>query len=222
MCMLNSYIWRRVFPLPHALPCVSMYWFVNVQFWFCKWCHKLCSSEAPKPINRVTRKQDCRALHCYLTFALTTRHFRNKQAMDPWLRKLQVDSKSSCLILLTHSSCTAGVALLPPLTLAPKMTHGCLPCSESCSELGVMPGHVHDTHLLVCCSSWTAAWDVTCPFPTEGNLAQEQNVDLLWTREFIAAGLQKLRCLCFRKTLSCRGFQLELPYCALRQSAMMP
>lgn len=108
LAMLNSYIWGWGFPLPHALPCVLIYWFVNIQFWFCKWCHELWGSETLKPINRVMRKQDCRSLRCYLTFALTMKHFRNKQAIYLWLWKLQADSKS-CLISyhphLTHCQC---------------------------------------------------------------------------------------------------------------------
>lgn len=157
LAMLNSSIWRWGFPLPHTLSCVLIYWFVNIQFWFCKWCHKLWGSETLKPINRVMRKQECISLHCYLTFALTIRHFKNKQAIYLWLWKLQADSKSSCLI--THSSCTASAVLLPPLTLAPKITHvWCLPCDKSevdraITPLGAMMGYAHDTCLLVCCSS---------------------------------------------------------------------
>lgn len=151
-----------------------VYSYVNIQFWFCKWCHKLWGSETQKPINRVMRKQDCRSLHCYLTFALTIKHFRNKQAMDPRLRKLQADSKSSCLILHHQSSCTGSTVLLPPLTLAPKITHACLPCGESGVDRAITPsGCPRYTSLSVLffpkADSLNAAWDVTCPFPVEGN-----------------------------------------------------
>lgn len=178
--MLNSYIWRWEFPLPHTLPCVLIYWFVNTQFWFCKWCHKLHGSETLKPINTVVRKQDCRSLHCYLTFALTTEHFRNKQAMDPWLRKLQAYS-DSCLVLhhpqLTRCQCSAAA---PPHSGT--QDHSCLSAMwwirSGQSHYSIRsndrpcPWHASPSVLFFPkADPLAAAWDVTCPLSTEGNLA---------------------------------------------------
>lgn len=155
---------------------------------------------------RVVRKQACRSLHCYLTFALTIKHFRNKQTMDSIL-----DSGNFRLTqpLLVSFYITSSAVLLPPLTPASKIMFISSAWhvvneewERACNDMA------HVSQCAVFPKSTFPSCSLSCDYQGELSMGENTSDLLFWNTGFIAAGLQKLWTLFLMSTVSCRGLQL--------------